>query len=301
MQNKEKFGFIPLGNCSIPNTDNRVVMAGSLLDIHGKIKNTKGYNFQNAQVLLPSKFNLKLWEKELQNYWDRQLLYLLRYGFPLDVKPDAPLISTLENHSSAIKNCSDVQEYLEEEMAHGAILGPFKSLPIRAHVSPFLTRPKPDSHRNRVIVDLSFPSGAAVNSFVQKDVYLDTPFLLTLPTVDHIAKKIISLGKGSHIFKIDVSRAFRHIKIDPKDYVYLGLKNGDYFLDSSLPFGFRHGTNFFQRLSDSIRYIASHFHDCDVINYVDDICGFSLPSQSYSKFITIKKLIENIVFTLAHF
>ena len=118
--------------------------------------------------------------------------------------------------------------------------------------------------------------------------------MLTLPTVDHIAKKIISLGRGSHIFIIDVSRAFRHIKIDPKDYVYLGLKNGDYFLDSSLPFGFRHGTNFFQRLSDSIRYMASHNHGCDVINYVDDICGFSLPSESHKKFLLVKKFIENL-------
>ena len=29
-------------------------------------------------------------------------------------------------------------------------------------------------------------------------------------------------------------------------------------------------------------------------HYVDDICGFSLPSESHSKFITIKKLIENL-------
>ena len=63
VQKKEKFGFIPLGNCIIPNTDDRVVIAGSLLDIHEKIENTRGYNFQNAQVLVPPKFNLKLWEQ----------------------------------------------------------------------------------------------------------------------------------------------------------------------------------------------------------------------------------------------
>ena len=30
-------------------------------------------------------------------------------------------------------------------------------------------------------------------------------------------------GRGSLLYKIDLSRAFRHIKLDPKDYNLLGL------------------------------------------------------------------------------
>ena len=118
------------------------------------------------------------------------------------------------------------------------------------HISPFLTRPKPDSHRQRVIVDSSFPMGQSINSAVQKDVYLETPFLLTLPTVDTIAKKIISLGRGSHIFKIDISRAFRHLKIDPRDIEFLGLQNGPYFIDLSLLFGYRLQNSFSASVMD---------------------------------------------------
>ena len=85
-----------------------------------------------------------------------------------------------------------------------------------------------------VIVDLSFP----VNAGVQSDIYLDTPFLLTLPTIDNITNKVRKLGKACHLYKIDLSRAFRHVKLDPKDYNLLGLRLNGLYIDSCLPFGF---------------------------------------------------------------
>ena len=83
---------------------------------------------------------------------------------------------------------------------------------------PFLSREKQDSDNRRIIVDPSFPPAFAVNSNIKKDVYLDSPFLLTLPTVDHIVQQIVKHGRGSHISKVDISRAFRNLKIDPKDF-----------------------------------------------------------------------------------
>ena len=66
-------------------------------------------------------------------------------------------------------------------------------------------------------MDLSFPHGWAVNTNISKESYLGTDFILTLPLIDHITNKIKQLGKGSLIYKVDVSRAFHHIKIDPRD------------------------------------------------------------------------------------
>ena len=86
-------------------------------------------------------------------------------------------------------------------------------------------------------MDLSFPHGRAVNTNISKDSYLGTDFILTLPSIDHITNKTKQLGKGSLIYKVDISRAFRHIKIDPRDYFLLGLKHKNYYLDTSLPFG----------------------------------------------------------------
>ena len=112
-----------------------------------------------------------------------------------------------------------------EERKHGAVLGPFNEKPIHnMHISPFLSREKSDSSDRRIIVDLRFPPAFSVNVNIQKDVYLESPFLLTLPTVDHIIQKILKFGKGSHIAKVDISRVFRNLKIDRAEIFLLGLK-----------------------------------------------------------------------------
>ena len=123
-------------------------------------------------------------------------------------------------------------------------MGPFKKLPFHCHVSPFLTREKPNSDTRRVILDLSFPVGQSVNSGVSKDKYLGSYFEPKYPSVDDIVHSLKQLGPTALIYKIDISRAFRHIRIDPGDLDLLGLKHGDY-IDGMLPFGFWHGLVFF--------------------------------------------------------
>ena len=118
------------------------------------------------------------------------------------------------------------------------------------HFSPFLTRDKPGAPHRRVIVDFSFPEGFSVNAGVNSDQYLDTPFLLTLPMLDNITNKVKQNGRGSMLYKIYLSRAFRHIKIDPKDDNLLGLQiSNKIYYDSCLPFGFNHGSAMFQRIN----------------------------------------------------
>ena len=48
----------------------------------------------------------------------------------------------------------------------------------------------------RVIIDLSFPKGLSVNAGIHKDKYLDTPFLLKLPTIDTITNQINSFAES---------------------------------------------------------------------------------------------------------
>ena len=65
---------------------------------------------------------------------------------------------------------NDVKAYLEEEERYGAILGPFKVPPIsNIHFSPFMTKEKPNASHRRVIIELSWPKGASVNSGVDKN------------------------------------------------------------------------------------------------------------------------------------
>ena len=94
-----------------------------------------------------------------------------------------------------------------------------------------------------------------------KDLYLEMSFILIPPTIDHIAEKDLKLGKSS-LF-LDISRAFRHIKLDPGAYdlleiklldYLLGIKLLDYFLDTCLPFGYHQGSSNFQTLSDTVSF-----------------------------------------------
>ena len=59
------------------------------------------------------------------------------------------------------------------------------------HYSPMLTRLKPDADSRRVIVDLSWPQEASVNSNVATDTYCNLPFQLKYPSVDDIVNRII--------------------------------------------------------------------------------------------------------------
>ena len=159
---------------------------------------------------------------------------LLEFGFPLYFDRHSNLFSTEVNHASANKFSEHVDKYIRDELSHGAMLGPFDHKPLNLHISPFMTREKADSHLRRTIVDLSWPKGQSVNSGIAKDMYLCTKFLLNCPSVDNIIGRLIQLGPGSMLFKIDISRAFRQLKVDPGDIDLLGLKQTSYFIDQLL-------------------------------------------------------------------
>ena len=126
------------------------------------------------------------------------------------------------NHKSTIDLQEDVRAYLNEERQFDTMLGPFKKLPIDSlHISPLMTRKKQGTTHQCIIVDLSFPSNYhSVNAAVMPGTYLNSQFLLTRPTIDNITSKVRQLGRGSLLYKIDVSRAFRHIRLDPEIIIY---------------------------------------------------------------------------------
>ena len=63
-------------------------------------------------------------------------------------------------------------------------------------------------------------------------MYLGTEYELHYPSVDTITNSLWNLGTSAQMYKIDISRAFHHIKVDPADIDLLGLQFQDkYFLD----------------------------------------------------------------------
>ena len=86
-----------------------------------------------------------------------------------------------------------------------------------------MARGKPDGGV-RVIIDLSWPLGQSVNSWVYSDMYDGIPFTLKYPTIDDVVGQIRTLGPQALLFKIDLERSFQNLQINPFDYPLLGLQ-----------------------------------------------------------------------------
>ena len=299
-QSNAAFGFVPCSDQLLPSNNKRCENPGySIAELHHKVKGVGLPNFLGARIPVKNQLNIAMWKSVLSEYWDQQLLQLLEFGFPVGFDRNSELQHDIGNHKSATEYPADVLAYLEEEKSFGAIEGPFSKFPIDpCHVSPFMTRPKPNSATRRVIIDLSWPKGASVNDGVNKTSYLGSDFKLTFPTIDHLTSELKKLGRGAHIFKVDVSRAFRHLSMDPADYDLLGLYWDAAFVDTKLPFGCRHGSQFFQRTSDAVRYVMRR-RNVDVINYIDDFLGYGTPEKASRAFHELQELMRDLGLTIS--
>ena len=289
------FGYIPIDDQVMPNTNVVHCLDGfSPFTAHALVKATGKPNYMEARLPVPSQLNVDTWKSLLTDYWDQQLLQLLEFGFPLDFNRNCPLRCDNKNHSSAIQYPNDVEAYIKEETEHQAILGPFSKNPIPGgHQSPFMTRSKPNSDRRRVIVDLSWPIGESVNAGIDKNTYLGSQFDLNFPSIDHITEEAKRIGRGALLYKVDVSRAFRHVKVDPGDYDLLGLEWYGAYVDTCLPFGTRHGSQIFQRISDAVRYMMRQ-EGFPVIDYIDDYVGVGVPSVAHASYHFLLDLMERL-------
>ena len=197
-QMDKPFGVIPLSSLQIytgARTNNQKLTDPLL--VHRLVRASGCPNFMGLQIPIHSNLDIPAWRSHLKNYWDQQLVDLLEFGFPVDFDRTSDLVSSEINHALASKFSDHVDEYIKEELSHGAMLGPFDQKPFQLHVSPFMTREKADSDLRRTIVDLSWPKGQSVNSGIAKDMYLGTKFLLSYPSVDNIIDRLIQLGPGS--------------------------------------------------------------------------------------------------------
>ena len=175
------------------------------------------------------------------------------------------------------------------------MLGPFGTPSFNLHISPFMTREKTGSNTRRTIIDLSWPKGLSVNDGVSSSVYLNTHFELKYPSIDLMVNHLNALGPAAKIFKVDINRAFRHVMIDLGDIELLGLRFRDkYYANLTLPFGFRLGSIFFSKLSDSIRYIMVHHGHPYLHNYIDDLLYCGLPSKIHSAYEFLLQLLQEL-------
>ena len=148
------------------------------------------------------------------------------------------------------------------------------------------------SGKPRVVVDLSFPHGDSVNDGIPTDSYLGMPFTLRQAGVDALVSIIRQKGQGCHLFKKDLSRAYRQLRIDPRDFHLLGYRhNGSLYFDVAPPFGLCSSAMMCQRTTSAVTYMFQYMgYDCT--NYIDDFGGAKTPDNSTAAFNALDDLLS---------
>ena len=207
-------------------------------DSHALMSTTGSPNYELAGIKVPMDRNITNWRALCVNYCDKLLLEYLEYGFPLCVHRDSFVCNKdIGNLPSASQFPSDIDTYFEKEFKNRAIVGPYGDFPFQDHYSPMFSTPKADDTR-QVIVNLSHPWGYAVNDYISNEVDDGVAYTLKYPSVEDIVDTIDHWGADVLLSKIDVSRAFRNLRVDLSDYDLLGLKQkGKSYLNIVIPMG----------------------------------------------------------------
>ena len=138
-----------------------------------------------------------------------------------------------------------------------------------------------------MVVDLSFPQGCSVNAGIATDTYLGEEFKQRLPGVDALLDIIRLKGRHCHLFKLDLSRAYRQPRIDPQHYHLLGFRHrGSFYFDIAPPFGLRSSAMMCQRTTNAVTFMFQELgYHCT--NYIDDFGGTETPDKSAAAFQTL--------------
>ena len=232
-------------------------------------------------ILDESPLNAKAWEKRLSHHPDRDFAdYIvngIQKGFRLGINPEATYSSASRNMQSAILHQGVVDEYLKKEVEQGNILGPFpKETAPNVHINRFGVIPKKHQvGKWRLITDLSFPEGSSINDGIDT-----TACSLSYVTVQEVAHRAVSMGKGSLLAKIDIKSAYRLIPVSPLDRTWLGMCwKEQIYVDSKLPFDLRSAPKIFNALADALEWCMVEAGVQTVYHYLDDFIVVGPPSS----------------------
>ena len=211
-------------------------------------------------------------DQEYAAYIQLGFLYGFRIGFD---QSSVSLRSSMQNHPSARENKAAVRDYIKVERYAGRLVGPFPgSDPPDVHISPIGLVPKSEPGQWRMIVDLSCPFGHSINDGVSSALSS-----LSYSSVDHVVNLILSLGKGTHLGKVDLKHAYRQIPVHPRDHHLLGIMwDQRVYIDRALPFGLRSAPKIFSAVSDMIAWAFYRLGIQYQVHYLDDFLFLEPPS-----------------------
>lgn len=263
--------------------------------LHERVRSSGRFNFQGCRIPVPSRLNTTFWRSNLLDYPDKIVCDMLEFGWPLGYKASELPASAMINHKGAREFEAEIDGYISRELSLGGTLGPFMNNPFTTPlaIAPLNSVPKRDSKDRRVILDLSFPHGLAVNDGISKNLYLGEDIELVYPSVDSFASLVRKKGKGCLMYKRDLKRAYRQFPVDPGDYHLLGFSwRGLFFVDRVLAMGLRSAAMMCQRTTSAIRYLHLKA-GFDVEVYLDDFGGCEKEDQAPAAYFALGKLLED--------
>ena len=217
------------------------------------------------------------WESMLADHPDKDYVgYLLKgieRGFRIGFDRGGKLVSARKNMLSAVEHPEVVAEYLLKEKERGVLLGPFQRSDVpEVVISRFGVIPKGGQPGKwRLIVDLSHPDQRSVNDGVRPEWCS-----LTYVRVEDVVRRLLQLGVGAKMAKIDIKSAYRIVPVHPDDRHLLGMCwDNQIYVDAVLPFGLRSAPKIFNAVADALEWMVRRQGVRDIWHYLDDyiVCG----------------------------
>ena len=252
-------------------------------------------NHMGARIPLQhTRLKISRWRYHLLGYEGVDIIQYLQFGFPIGVlRQKVPDLSpSLRNHGSSYQYYTFLDKFISTGIVNCELTGPFKSPPFNeVHISPLMTAVKKPNGR-RSVFDATF-GDMSLNNCTPQDTYLDQPFSYDFPKVEDFKRLVLVCGKGSFLWKRDLSRYYLQLPVDPVEYPLLCfIWRFSLFFFCSLMFGLRHAGLQGQRVTTAVTWAHQRLgletesqKPFNSLNYSDDIggceCTLTRATESY--------------------
>lgn len=164
-----------------------------------------------------------------------------------------------------------------------------------------MTRPKKESVNRRVIIDLSFPEGAGVNDGINIESIYGRDISYSLPSIQDLVTYVQAEGDDVWLWKADLSRAYRQLRVDPIDTPLLGLQHkGQIYINLCPSFGCRSSGGACQRTSAAVNYLMAQ-QNFKSLAFLDDFAGCEKSKQKANKaYASFIQLADTLGLQLPH-
>lgn len=221
-----------------------------------------------------SPLQVEVFRQAAQRHPDRQLatrvMQYLTTGARIQYNgPREPRIC--QNWPSVAEHMDAVQATINKDVSRGSRAGPYPCPPFATFVgSPMGAFLRKRSHKVRVIHDLSWPPGKAVNQHIS-----EAECAVQYTSVDAYVTALRARGKGTLMAKLDLQDAYKHVMVHPLDWDLLGstiTRDGrtSHYVDTSLPFGLKSAPKIFNEVADMLAYMMTEKGASFVDHYLDD-------------------------------